>query len=336
MPSQPPIQSALPGFEPVPARVLSDISVLPCDLYIWRGSRAMLYATRGADLRALVDRSQHGIAMLVRDGDSDALRGALAASLPRVMANGAMSPTERARTVYSIAAKVLLPVFDRARQLDRQAMTLAHTTIDAIAAGADDDAMLWAMVAAAPRRIATHTHAINTAIYAQLLARACGIRGSEDLNNLARGALLHDIGKNRVAREIVDKPGPLDHEEWITMRAHVRVGCDMVVRALGYVPLYGHIITEHHERLDGSGYPHGHGSPQISVDSQIVGIADAFDALTCKRPYRDAVTPFEALRIMRVTMHGQFGDELLCSFIRLLGGWEATRSMAGASEEATG
>jgi putative nucleotidyltransferase with HDIG domain len=334
MPSQPPIPQALPGFEPVPARVLSEISVLPCDLYIWRGSRAMLYATRGADLRALIDRSEHGIAMLVRDSDGDTLRGALAASLPRVMTNVEMTPTDRARTVYSVAAKVLLPVFDRSRVLDREAMTLAHATVDAIAAGAGDDAMLWAMVASAPRRIATHTHAINTSIYALLLARASGIRHPEDLRNLARGALLHDVGKNRVPREIVDKPGPLDQEEWIAMRGHVRTGYDMVVRALGYMPAYAHIITEHHERLDGSGYPGGRGSTRISLDSQIVGIADAFDALTCKRPYRDAVTPFEALRIMRVTMHGQFGDELLCSFIRLLGGWEATRAMAGSTQEA--
>jgi putative nucleotidyltransferase with HDIG domain len=333
MPTQPPLLQAPTGFEPVPARVLGEIQVLPCDLYIWRGSRAMLYAARGADLRTVVSRSQQGIAMLVREGDGDLLRGALAASLPRVMDNAGMTPDDRARTVYSIAAKVLLPVFDRARQLDRDGLGLAHTTIDAITAGAASDAMLWAMVSAAPRRIATHTHAINTAIYALLLARASGISGSDDLRNLARGAMLHDVGKNRIPREIVDKPGPLDHDEWITMRGHVRVGYDMVIRGLGFVPPYAHIITEHHERLDGTGYPGGPGSAGIPIDSQIVGIADAFDALTCRRPYRDAVTPFEALRLMRVTMHGQFRDELLCSFIRLLGGREASRAIGGDSLE---
>jgi putative nucleotidyltransferase with HDIG domain len=323
MTTPPLVAPAPPGFEPVSARVLTDIDVLPCDVFIWRGPKPVMYATRGTDLRTLVDRSYSGIALLVRESDSDLLREALAASLPHVLADERYAPLERAQTVYSIAAKVLVPVFDRARAVDHDGVLLCHAVMDSITDHAiRDEQMMWALVGAAPKRLAAHTHGINTAVYAMVLARSCGIEDAEGIRDIARGGLLHDIGKNRVPREIVDKPGPLDAEEWTVMRGHVKAGHEMVVKSLGYVPSYAHIITEHHERCDGSGYPSGRGAAAIAMDSQLVGIADAFDALTCKRSYRDAVTAFEALRLMRVAMHGQFSDNVLRNFIRVLGSWQ--------------
>lgn len=115
------------------------------------------------------------------------------------------------------------------------------------------------------------------------------------------------------------------------MRGHVKSGYDMVVRALGYPPSYAHIIAEHHERCDGSGYPAGRSTAGITLDSQLVAIVDAFDALTSRRPYRAAVSPFEALRIMRVAMAGQFNDDLLREFITLLGGFNGLAEGEGLS-----
>src|SRR5450631_2143210 len=105
MSAPPLISPAPPGYEPVAARILTDIETLPCDLYIWRGPRPVLYAMQGGDLRKVIARAQRGMSFLVREVDSDLLRGALAASLPRVMANQRMTPIERSKTAYSIAAK---------------------------------------------------------------------------------------------------------------------------------------------------------------------------------------------------------------------------------------
>jgi putative nucleotidyltransferase with HDIG domain len=182
------------------------------------------------------------------------------------------------------------------------------------------------------KHVATHTHAINTAVYGIVLARFADIGNRDAIRDVARGALLHDIGKNRIPRAILDKPGPLDAGEWQVMRTHVKAGYDMIVRALGYPPSYAHIVADHHERCDGSGYPAGRGAPGIAIDSQVVAIADAFDALTCKRPYREAVSSFEALHLMRVAMLGQFSDELLRDFIKLLGGWHVMSAQVEAAD----
>ena len=322
MPAQPIICAAPPGFEPVPARVLTDIETLPCDLYIWRGPRPTLYAMRGGDLRRVVARAQRGMSFLVREIDADLLHGALAASLPKVLANQRVSPIERSKTAYSIAAKVLAPVFMRDRPLDHDGLILTQNAIDGITMRMlADDELVWAMVATMQKHLATHTHAINTAVYGIVLARFSHFGGADEIREVARGGLLHDIGKNRVPRAILDKPGPLDAVEWQIMRGHAKAGHDMVIRALGYAPGYAHIIAEHHERCDGSGYPAARAGTKIAIDSQIVAIVDAFDALTSRRPYKTALTAFDALRLMRVAMRGQFNDDLLREFIRLLGGW---------------
>jgi putative nucleotidyltransferase with HDIG domain len=319
---QPLIMPAPPGYEPVPARVLTEISALPCDLYIWRGPRPILYSSKGGDLGKVIARAQRGMSFLVREIDSDLLRGALAASLPRVLANQRMTPVERSKAAYSIAAKVLIPVFTRENLLDHDGLLLTHRVIDSITLNLlDDEEMVWAMVATMQKHVATHTHAINTAVYGIVLARFMQLGPAETIRDVARGGLLHDIGKNRVPRTVLDKPSALDGSEWQVMRTHVKSGHDMVIRALGYAPSYAHIIAEHHERCDGSGYPAGRTATGVPIDAQLVGIVDAFDALTTRRPYRTAVTAFEALHLMRVVMRGQFSDEILREFIRLLGGF---------------
>jgi len=318
------ITPAPPGYEPVPARVLTDISTLPCDLYIWRGPRPILYAMKGGDLRKVITRAQRGMSFLVREIDSDLLRGALAAALPSVLTNQRMTPVERSKTAYSIAAKVLSPVFTRERALDHDGLLLTHQTIDAITLNLiDDEEMVWAMVATMQKHLASHTHAINTAVYGIVLARFMRFGTADAIKDVARGGLLHDIGKNRVPPSVLDKPAGLDAQEWQVMRTHVKSGHDMIIRALGYPPSYAHIVAEHHERCDGSGYPAGRQASGIALDSQLVGVVDAFDALTTRRPYRAPVSAFDALHIMRVAMRGQFSDEVLKGFIKLLGGFNA-------------
>jgi putative nucleotidyltransferase with HDIG domain len=308
----------------VPARVLTDISTLPCDLYIWRGPRPILYASSGGDLRKVIARANRGMSFLVREIDSDLLRGALAASLPRVLMNQKVSAAERSKTAYSIAAKVLMPIFTRENALDHDGLLLTHKVIDSITLHLlEDEEMVWAMVATMQKHMATHAHAINSAVYGIVLARFMQLGPPDTIRDVARGALLHDIGKNRVPRVVLDKPSSLDGPEWQVMRTHVKSGHDMIIRAQGYPPSYAHIIAEHHERCDGSGYPGGRTATSIPMDAQLVGIVDAFDALTTRRPYRAAVSAFDALHVMRVAMRGQFNDEILREFIRLLGGFNA-------------
>jgi len=318
------LNPAFPGYESVPARLMADISILPCDLYVWRGPRPAPYAMRDGDPGKVIARAERGLPFLIREIDADLLRGALAASLPRVLGNQRISPIERSKTAYLIAARVLVPLFARENLLDRDGFGLAHRATESIALGLlEDEEMIWAMVATMQKHAATHTHAINTAVYGIALARFIPLGSQAAIRGVALGGLIHDIGMSRVPRAVLDKVEPLNAMEWQLVRSHVKAGYDMVVRAMGHPPSYAHIIAEHHERCDGSGYPTGRSGSSIALDSQLVAIIDAFDALTTKRPFRPALSAFDALQLMRLGMRGQFNDELLCEFADLLGGWKA-------------
>jgi putative nucleotidyltransferase with HDIG domain len=106
------------------------------------------------------------------------------------------------------------------------------------------------------------------------------------------GALLHDIGKIRVPKEILNKPGPLDDDEWAVMHRHTIDGEQMLQQIGGLLAEVGRVVRSSHEHFDGRGYPDGLAGAAIPIEARIVSCCDAFSAMTTDRPYREAM-PFE-------------------------------------------
>jgi putative two-component system response regulator len=132
----------------------------------------------------------------------------------------------------------------------------------------------------------TEHHCQRLANLAARLGAQAGLDGP-DLEAVAYGALLHDVGKIGVPESILTKPGPLDAREWVVMRTHPEIGariCEPLVAAGAFSP----IVRHHHERWDGRGYPDGLKGEAIPLGARIVGLVDAFDAMTHDRPYRRA------------------------------------------------
>src|SRR5579875_50137 len=115
---------------------------------------------------------------------------------------------------------------------------------------------------------------------------------------LRRSGIVHDIGKIGVPEHILIKPGPLTPQEWLIMKQHPLIG-ERICSPLKSFRLVLPVIRHHHERLDGSGYPDGIKGEQIPTAARILQITDVYDALTTDRPYRKALSPQEALAVMR-------------------------------------
>jgi len=323
-----------PSHQAVASDLLTAIGQLPCDLFLEHDGRYVLYAMAGADAFDVARRATAELALAIRSEDRDVLRRSLSRSVTRILGDASTPAVERSRRAYGAAAHVIGPIFNVGGRVDRGGLEDATEAIDAIVrhiAGAED--ILWSMVATMSKHLSTHTHAINTAVYAALLGETTQSFDADALRDIGRGALLHDIGKNRISPAILDKPGPLDEEEWRQMRQHPSVGYDLVVRTLGAEPSYAHIISEHHERADGSGYPTGALSRQVPRDSRLVAIVDAYDALTSVRSYKPADSSYSALWTMRFRMAGQFDLRLLASLAELLGGWKELRKADARSLE---
>ena len=157
-----------------------------------------------------------------------------------------------------------------------------------------------------------YSHSVNVGIYSATLGMTMGLKRDE-LIDLGIGAMLHDIGKTQIPQEILNKPGKLTDEEYEIMKEHAMIGYQ-ILKEQPDIPLRSaHCALQHHERLDGTGYPRRLKADQIHLFGQIVGIADVYDALTSNRVYRKGYLPHEALEILFASTGG-FDPDLIAKF----------------------
>jgi putative nucleotidyltransferase with HDIG domain len=133
-----------------------------------------------------------------------------------------------------------------------------------------------------------YAHTINVALISLIIAFKLDYT-KEMLNTLCLGCVLHDVGKLLIPKNILQKPGKLSDQEMILIKQHCELGCSMI-KDLDLPSDCTDIILQHHERLDGSGYPYGLHSNKISDNAKIAMIADVLDAITSYRPYQNSRT----------------------------------------------
>lgn len=161
----------------------------------------------------------------------------------------------------------------------------------------------------------TAGHSERLALTSELVARSAGLR-SEEVDHIKLGAHLHDIGKVGIPDSILWKQGPLDEWEDAQMRTHPLIGVHMLA-SLEIDGDVRSIVRNHHERFDGGGYPDGLRGDSISVGARIVAVADAYDAMRCRRPYRGPLSREEALWRLRAGRGRQFDSDILDVFLTL-------------------
>jgi HD-GYP domain-containing protein (c-di-GMP phosphodiesterase class II) len=142
----------------------------------------------------------------------------------------------------------------------------------------------------------TAAHTRGVALRAVQVGEELGLPPAR-LRELAIGGLVHDVGKLAVPNEILQKPGALTEEEYDEIKRHPELGSDLV-RQLGFSSQVARLVLDHHERLDGSGYPRGLGAPDLDIETRIMAVCDVFDALLSRRVYRPAWTLDKALELL--------------------------------------
>lgn len=166
----------------------------------------------------------------------------------------------------------------------------------------------------------TYQHSVGVALHSVAIAKKLKITNDQELLDIGVGGLLHDIGKTRVNPAIINKPGPLDKNEWEEMRQHAEWGYELVKENSDVSQRSKLAILHHHEDADGTGYPKGLLENQISLFAKIVTIADIFNALTTDRTYSKAKPPFEAFKLMREKMLHKFDKALFTELVLIYGG----------------
>ncbi len=162
-------------------------------------------------------------------------------------------------------------------------------------------------------------HAVDVCIFSLIVGRAQGMDDGS-LEQLGMGALLHDIGETRLPQNLLHKPGRLREQDLALLRLHPRIGLAILSGAGPLPPIARAVIAEHHERLDGSGYPDGLKGSRIALSSQIVGLVDNYDAMASNRGGRPPLSPDQSVRqLFQLGLKHQYDRTLVELLIQCLG-----------------
>lgn len=163
----------------------------------------------------------------------------------------------------------------------------------------------------------TYQHCVNVALISTVIGSGFNL-SKKQLINLCTGALLHDLGKIFVGKEIIQKPGKLTDAEFNIIKKHPRDGYDYIYNNNNISTSCKNIILQHHEKVDGTGYPLGLNGDKIDFFAKIVSIADVYDALISDRPYKRAMSPNEAFEFILANVNTMFDFEVAKVFSKVL------------------
>ena len=157
------------------------------------------------------------------------------------------------------------------------------------------------------------THSLNVTIYSLALGMQLKLN-QRQLEEIGLGAILHDVGKMQIPLEILLKPAKLTDHEFELIKKHTEHGFDILRKIPNMSLVTAHCAYQHHERIDGSGYPRGLKGDDIHYYSKLIGIADVYDAVTSNRVYRSAMLPHEGLEILYAGAGTQFEHNMVEAF----------------------
>lgn len=171
----------------------------------------------------------------------------------------------------------------------------------------------------------TTTHSSNVAVLAMAITEYLGL-GSREIRSFGVAGLLHDLGKVRIPKEILVKPGKLTDEERATMQGHPVEGARIIIEQEARLELAAFVAYEHHVMLNGGGYPTLRYARDCHYASKVVHVCDVYDALCTDRPYRPAWTSERALGYLTERSGTEFDPELVDAFTRMIQEWEQRRT----------
>ncbi len=235
-----------------------------------------------------------------------------------VVSDPKLPVAEKALAVYKVTTSIMEDLFVTPKSSNRirQAKTAIHHTVHFMLENQEATRSLMFLT---HHDYYTYTHSVNVTIFSTALAQRVFERETEppDYLVLGEGFLLHDIGKSTIPASIINKPGKLTDSEWALMRTHPEAGHRILRETKTLNETIERVVLQHHERMDGKGYPFGLKGDEIHPTARVCAIADVFDAITTVRSYRDPLPTFEALKVMRNDMGNHFDWNYFDEFVFL-------------------
>ncbi|WP_339859015.1 HD-GYP domain-containing protein [Pseudohongiella acticola] len=270
-----------------------------------------------AEISIDLSKSRQAPAQTAREPEAPAS----VATLPPEAKTAALSfhnELNRARKLCDRSRQAVMTMFAEARMGNTVSMADARAMVDEVTESVNRHPLALITLA----RLKTsdnYTYMHSVAVCAMMVALARALKMTEEqVRDAGCAGLLHDVGKMAVPDKILNKPGKLTDEEFIVIKSHPEKGRDILLRAGDISAMVIDVCLHHHEKCDGSGYPHGLKSEDISIFARMGAICDVYDAITSNRPYKEGWGPAESLQRM-AQWKGHFDPELLQAFVKVVG-----------------
>jgi HD-GYP domain-containing protein (c-di-GMP phosphodiesterase class II) len=258
--------------------------------------------------------SRAGLDLYIRRSDKPRYLALQEKVLARLVEEGEVDDRRLAEVAYDLALNVVESSFDLPEpEALRRAENSLRTVVDLIITREKFVAGLLRQVRNSPL---LHVHCCNVAVFGLGLAKVLLDLGEEcHPRSLAPALFFHDLGHTVTAQGIFDKPRNLTPLEWARIRSHMGIGLEMLTEAGLADETVNHVLLQHHERLDGSGFPDHLRGGEIHLGARICAIADVYDAFTSDRGDQERLSPLAAARTMIQEMAPQFDQGLMGAFL---------------------
>lgn len=303
------------AYIPIPVEMLKPAQVVGVSLYRKNESSHQFQLYRSKHL-PLVDRDLQQLlkynvtTLFVQAGEHAEYQKYLRDNLETILDDESSPIQDRFASFNEVVRDLLSQAFENGKteQVVACSSKMARHSVDLICR---DDLVASDLLGMMYHDYHTFTHSANVSYFCVLLARELGISNETILHEIAAGALLHDIGKLDTLEQILTKPGKLTDAEYDLIKRHPTTGflklCRREDLSIGQLMM----VYQHHERVDGKGYPVGIGTSEIHDWAKLCAVADVFNALTSHRPYRLGMSIDQALEVMDRDSGYAFDEEML-------------------------
>lgn len=305
-------------FYEIPATFYRQNDTLDNDLYLLYQGQYIFYRKKGSqwkneDITKLRDFGvEH---LFIKWAHREEHHKFLENNLTRIIVEKKIPTKEKAKILYQASTMLVENIFAKPEHESvRRSITYVRHCLDYLN---QDRNHFFELLKLSAANFSEYSHALQTAALAITLAKQMGYRTVNETLNVGVGALLHDIGKIKIDKKLLEKKGPLTEDEMVEMRKHPEYGFEILRKQRSIPELSETIILQHHERKNGKGYPYGI-SNDIYILAKIVGLVDCYDSMTTDRVYKKNMKPYDALRLMLAQMREEFDQVLLINLVKIL------------------
>ncbi len=314
-------QTETPSYFPIQINTLQPGRIPPMDLYLRRDQEEdpLLFHNSSLpytkqDKESLKENEIKELWIL--DEDRDAYDFYLNKDLASILRDPNVPIASKCELSYDISTQIMKETFSSSepRKVIEHTSGVLDQVINVIFA---DNQAAHNFIIQTSMDYELYTHSINVCLYGVAVAKeALKMSEQEALEKVGPGLLLHDIGKLTFPRDVLEREGTLSEKEQIYIKQHPVQGLDMVKESMDVTPETESIILQHHERLDGSGYPLGLKGDEISIPARICAIVDVFDAINTTRPFKPRKPSFETFeQIVKEEIPHRLDRDLFRTFV---------------------